>query len=333
MNHTSRARTLLTAAVGALALALCAPTAHADDEFAGHSFNTAAPITPGATVRQDLVVGDMLLWRVDLEPGQKLAVEARARIPAGYGKGGGLEAFGIAIYSPVRQELYCGNDQNTALHSSVLRETKNGGTLAVDCSVGDPADARDKPLDLGGSYYVQAALGKVHASRGTVIPLEIAFTAGEGITPPTTKPFDPGRPKGAVPEATAQPTSKGAAPSDASAGAAQHQAAKRDVVFGWVWLAAATLAIAVLARWIVRMRRRRAPRREYASSLPPTMVDELTVHTRREDPPPHPRMPPVPVIPPQRSGGPRAAAWNPPDGWAGAFGDTGEESASDHRGR
>ncbi|NGO75756.1 hypothetical protein G6045_08725 [Streptomyces sp. YC504] len=261
---TSRTPALVSTAAlcGLLALGLSSPASAADGtNLNGHSFKEATAITAGSTVKQELVVGDMLLWRIDLEPGQKLAVEARTTTPAGYGEGGALEAFGIQIYDPVRQALHCGGDRNTAIHSSVGKG-RDGSTLVADCSVGDPADNRDKPVELAGTYYVQVAMGKVADSRGTVLPIELSVNTGEGIAPTPTPAFNPGTPKEAA-APTGSSRADAAPPAESEKPAAQaptSNAFASTTIPSWAWLVgAATLAAALLLPLLGKRRRPSRP--------------------------------------------------------------------------
>ncbi|WP_199550180.1 hypothetical protein [Streptomyces sp. N35] len=261
---TSRTPALSVTALlsGLLALGLSSPASAEDGTNTdGHSFKDATAITAGSTVKQELVVGDMLLWRIDLEPGQKLNVEARTTTPAGYGDGGGLEAFGIQIYDPVRQAMHCAGDRNTAMHSSVGKG-RDGSTLVADCSVGDPADRRDKPVELAGTYYVQVAMGKVADSRGTVLPIELSVNTGEGITPAPKPAFDPGTPKEAA-DTEGDARGDAAPPPDNGEPASQEptsNASASTAIPNWAWLAgAAVLAGALLLPLLGGRRRRSRP--------------------------------------------------------------------------
>ncbi|RII20844.1 hypothetical protein DSC45_01840 [Streptomyces sp. YIM 130001] len=190
-RRTGRRAALLAAAL----LALAVPAAVAADGGGGiqggATFNSARPVQAG-TLSGDTVVGDLYFYRVDLLPGQSLSVTARTTLPAGYNPGPEPEAFGVAVYDPVRQPARCRADSPTAAIWKGGSTAREGGSVEADCSLGVRED-NDDAAELAGTYYIQAGITSTNKSRGDTLPLRLDIEIDDsGVVPDSAEPFEPG---------------------------------------------------------------------------------------------------------------------------------------------
>ena len=178
----------------ALLLSVPAHAAASADEGAvgGRSFNSAVPVGPRATLTDRVPAGDQLFWWVELKPGESLSVEAELDLPARFDPGKGYARFGVQLYDPTRNPAYCKGDHPRAGISRFSSAARDGGTVRADCSVGDPGD-RDRAVERGGTWYVQAGVGRTRGGEGEVLPMRVTVSKGKGIA---ADPSEASRPDG-----------------------------------------------------------------------------------------------------------------------------------------
>ncbi|RFU84356.1 hypothetical protein DY218_23130 [Streptomyces triticagri] len=191
-------RAALAACLAALLATAAVPSAGAADGDkgggikGGATFNTARPVEAG-TLSGDTVVGDLYFYRVELERGQSLSVTARTTLPAGYNPGPEPEAFGVAVYDPVRQPVRCKADSPNAAIWKGGSTAREGGDVDADCSIGVEED-NDAAVELAGTYYIQAGITSTNAGRGNTLPLRLDIEIADGgVAPEPAEPFDPGK--------------------------------------------------------------------------------------------------------------------------------------------
>ncbi|MER5227707.1 hypothetical protein [Streptomyces flaveus] len=246
-------RRAMFAAAAALVLAWFG-TADASGEppgpYEGHSFNSATEISGGAVVKRELAVGDMLFWRLDLQPGQSIDVQASVTVPAGYDTGRRYERLGVAVYDPVRQPVWCKGDDHLAAIDTRHAMARIGGTFRADCSLGNLAD-RDNAVQMAGTYYVQVGVGLSTVNRGTMLPMQLTIEVGNGVA---AEPE--GSASAGIPPPDAAPPAVGTSSPAAQATALPAQEPAGHTLPGPLFLTGAAATLGAALAWIAVMHRR-----------------------------------------------------------------------------
>jgi hypothetical protein len=201
-------RRLAVGAVAVLCTALAAaPAAQAASRApsGGYSFSGAAELTRDeSTVTQTYSFGEIVLWKIYVEPGQSLSAQAELKIPQGF-PGDATQSVHVALYDPTRESQSCGTENGTdgGAYVSINGDvTGPGATVKPFCGIGggesDDAEDADSPLELAGYYYVSVAVQLPEDEAiGQGVPLTLKVERGKGDRP-TPKSFDPGSPSPGV---------------------------------------------------------------------------------------------------------------------------------------
>jgi hypothetical protein len=191
------ARILAAAFLGAL---VCWPAGALAEQPAegGYSFNNATPLTGPTTIRQDLVVGETLFWRIDLKPGQTLKLTSTTAFGAAYRPDLSLvvQSHLLTIYGPSREVASCLGDGQSSVSQDDIT-----GTVELTCDSGLIGDGTsDDEWSRPGTYYFSVATTRPAENvRGLVKPLTLNVEVEGEPRPAATLDYDPGEPvEGAV---------------------------------------------------------------------------------------------------------------------------------------
>ncbi|GAB3403804.1 hypothetical protein [Flindersiella endophytica] len=186
------ARILAAAFAGAL---VCFPAGALAEQPSegGYSFNDATRLTGPATIKQDLVVGETLFWRIDLKPGQTLKLTSTTAFGADYQPDLNLvvQSHLLTIYGPNRKAATClGGGQSSVSQADIT------GTVELTCDSGLIGDGTsDDEWSQPGTYYFTVATTRPAENvRGLVKPLTLNVEVEGEPRPAATLDFDPGEP-------------------------------------------------------------------------------------------------------------------------------------------
>jgi hypothetical protein len=232
---------LLGAGIAAVTALPAAPgPAAAGEGEGGLAFNTATP-------RQQLVVGEHLMWRVDVQAGQTLSVRAGLDVPAGY-PAGVTDTFDVQMYDPMRMPVSCSPDIDSG------NFVRNAGLRIEDvCGpwlVGASKKTANYDYRHAGTYYIQVAVREAaDKARGLLVPIDVTVSVEGQPLPPEDGVFDfGGGTPGAPPVGAANGSGNGTAtPAPASApGAPVASTGDPSDGGGW-WPALGVMAVALVA--------------------------------------------------------------------------------------
>ena len=236
------------------------PAGRTTTELGGTSFSNATEVTPGSW-QDSVAVGETVLYRVRLEPGQRLRVSAETPAPKSVWRLGAAEALTsrVLVYSPARVALaqqYANLQGRTSARVTVASPE----VRVRNREVFQPADVLEPSVttaDVAGEYFIGLQLDPLQSFlSGRVMQVRLSLAVDGRPT---------GLPEYAVPSPTPVPTppptaaTESAVPTPLPTGAPAPPADDAGRLSPGVLLAAAGIvAVGLVAGALIVTRRRRS---------------------------------------------------------------------------